>query len=71
LSRHHAKAIPFIVIAIAVGFMAIDMFTDYSITQNHVDLITYVLAPLGLGGLVNKGWNTWQKIKEVQAKNGS
>ena len=62
------KFLPFIVLAIACTFISVDMFTEYVITETHVVIITTVLTPLGLGGLVNKGWNTFRGIKEAQLK---
>ena len=58
-----SKTIPFIVIAIATGFMGVDIFTDFEINDNIISIITYTLTPLGLGGLVNKGWETFKAIK--------
>lgn len=63
LSVEHRKNIPFLVIAIAAAFMAVDTFTPYEISDNVVSLIEFVLVPLGLGGLVNKGWDTYKAIK--------
>ena len=57
------KNIPFLVIAIAAAFMAIDMFTPYQMNDNTVQLIEFVLTPIGLGGLVAKGWDTFKAIK--------
>lgn len=61
-----SKAIPFIVIGIAVAFMAVDTFTPYQITDEVVSVITYTLTPIGLGGLINKGWDTYKAIKTAQ-----
>ena len=58
-----SKYIPFIVLALAGGFMAVDMFTTFEITENMITIISMVLAPLGLGGLINKGWDTFKAIK--------
>ena len=59
----NSKYIPFIVLALAGGFMAVDMFTTFEISENMITIISMVLAPLGLGGLVNKGWDTFKAIK--------
>lgn len=59
----NSKYIPFIVLALAGGFMAVDMFTTFEISDNMITIISMVLAPLGLGGLVNKGWDTFKAIK--------
>ena len=61
-----SKYIPFIVLALAGGFMAVDMFTTFEITENMITIISMVLAPLGLGGLINKGWDTFKAIKLKQ-----
>jgi len=58
-----SKAIPFIVIAITVGLFAIDIFTEFEITDTHISLVAVILTPLGLGGLINKGWDTYKAIK--------
>ena len=58
-----SKAIPFIVLTIAGLFMALDMFTEYEITENMITLASMILAPLGLGGLINKGWDVFKAIK--------
>mgnify|MGYP003344882015 CR=1 FL=1 len=58
-----SKAIPFIVLAIVGGFMAVDMFTLYKITEPMINLATIVLTPMGIGGLVNKAWNVYREIK--------
>ena len=64
--RKYNYALPFVVLAIAGFFMGVDTFTDFVITENMVQLATVILAPIGLGGLVNKGWNVYKKIKEMQ-----
>ena len=61
-----SKIMPFLVLAIAAGMLGIDMFTDFVITQEMVQLSMIILAPLGLGGLVNKGFNVYKSIKEKQ-----
>ena len=58
-----SKYIPFIVLALAGSFMAVDMFTTFEISDNMITIISMVLAPLGLGGLINKGWDTFKAIK--------
>ena len=58
-----SKAIPFVVIAIASFFMGVDTFTEFVISDEMVALGTTILTPLGLGGLVNKGWNVYKEIK--------
>ena len=58
-----SKAIPFLVLAIATGLLAVDVFTDFEIDETHIQLVGVILTPLGLGGLVNKGWNTFKQIK--------
>ncbi len=63
IASEHRKNIPFLVIAIAAVFMAVDTFTPYEISDSVVSLIEFVLVPLGLGGLVNKGWDTYKAIK--------
>ncbi len=65
MSLHSAKAIPFIVLALTGIFMAVDMFTEFEITDQMITLTVTILTPLGLGGLVNKGWNTYKAIKET------
>ena len=64
----NSKYIPFIVLALAGGFMAVDMFTTFEITDNMITIISVVLTPLGLGGLVNKGWDTFKAIKTKNAE---
>lgn len=59
-----SKAIPFVVILIATAMIGIDTFTDYEITEESIEIIIMVLTPLGLGGLVNKGFNVYKSIKE-------
>ena len=63
MTSNSSKTIPFIVIAIATGFMGIDIFTDFEITENMITIMGMILAPLGLGGLINKGWDTFKAIK--------
>ena len=63
MSFHPAKTLPFIVLAIAAFFMGVDTFTDFVITDAMVSFATIILAPIGLGGLVNKGWNVFKEIK--------
>ena len=43
--------------------MGVDIFTDFEITENMITIMGMILAPLGLGGLVNKGWDTFKAIK--------
>ena len=57
-----SKALPFIFIGIAAIFLSIDMFTPYELTDNMVSVII-TLLPVGVGGLVNKGWETYKAIK--------
>ncbi len=59
-----SKAIPFIALAIAGGLLGIDVFTDFVITETHIQLVGVIVTPLGLGGLVNKGWNVYRDIKK-------
>jgi len=63
MSSNSSKAIPFIVIAITAGLFAIDIFTDFEINETHIQLVAVILTPLGLGGLINKGWDTYKAIK--------
>ena len=58
-----SKAIPFIVIAIAVFFISVDTFTEFVISYEMDSLASVILVPLGLGGLVNKGWNVYKEVK--------
>lgn len=58
-----SKAIPFIVIAIVAIFAAVDTFTEFHITDEMISLATTVLTPLGVGGLINKGWETYKSVK--------
>lgn len=63
-----SKSIPFVVLAIVAALFAIDIYTPYEITETHIQLIAVVLTPLGLGGLVNKGWDTFKAIKTAPPK---
>lgn len=63
MTSNSSKTIPFIVIAIAAGFMGIDIFTEFEVTENMITIMGMILAPLGMGGLVNKGWDTFKAIK--------
>ena len=63
MTSKSSKAIPFIIIAIASIFIAVDTFTEYEVTQEMVNLASIILAPIGVGGLVNKGWNVYKSIK--------
>ena len=58
-----SKALPYIVIILAVFFVSVDTFTDFAITEQMVQLAVTILTPIGLGGLVNKGWNVYREIK--------
>lgn len=58
-----SKALPYIVITLAVFFVSVDTFTDFTITEQMVQLAITILTPIGLGGLVNKGWNVYKEIK--------
>ena len=64
--KKYNYALPFLVMGIAVFFMAVDTFTDYVITDTMVQLAVTVLTPLGLGGLVNKAWNVYKDVKIKQ-----
>ena len=63
-----SKAIPFIVLAMTAGLFAIDIFTDYDITETHIQLAATILTPLGVGGLVNKAWDTYKAVKTASPK---
>ena len=58
-----SKAIPFIVLLIAGGFGAIDTFTEYEISDELISLLALILTPMGVGGLVNKAWDSWISVK--------
>lgn len=62
-----SKALPFIVLAITIIFVSVDTFTEFQITDSMVQLSATILTPIGLGGLINKGWNVYKEIK-TQAK---
>lgn len=62
----NSKYIPFIVLLIVSGLFAIDIFTAFEINDGHIQLIAVVLTPLGMGGLINKGWDTYKAIKTKQ-----
>lgn len=64
MTSNSSKSIPFIVLAIVAGFMAVDTFTPYHITDQMIQLATVILTPLGVGGLVNKAWDTYKAVKE-------
>lgn len=65
MTSNSSKALPYLFLLIAAVFLSVDMFTDYSITDNMVTVII-TLLPVGVGGLVNKGWETYKAIKEVK-----
>lgn len=67
LTSEHRKNIPFLVIAIAAAFMAVDTFTQYHITEQTIQIIEFVLTPLGLGGLANKGFDILKVLKTKDA----
>lgn len=62
------KSIPFIVLFIVGGMMAVDMFTEFEITQIHIDFIGYLLVTMGLGGIYKtvptKAFEMYKKLKE-------
>lgn len=62
MTSKSSKALPFIFLAIATVFLSVDMFTQYEITDSMVTVIISLL-PIGVGGLVNKGWETYKAIK--------
>jgi len=66
LTSASSKTIPFVVLAIVAALFAIDIYTPFEITETHVALVTAVLTPMGLGGLVAKGWDTFKAIKSKQ-----
>ena len=64
MTSNSSKAMPFIVLLIATFFIAVDTFTEFTISEQMVQLASVILVPLGLGGLVNKGWNVFKEIKK-------
>ena len=69
MTSKSSKAIPFIVLAIAGIFMGADFYyPQFEITEEMVSLAGIILAPLGLGGLVNKGWNVYKQVKTTGVK---
>ncbi len=62
MTSKSSKALPFIFLAIAAIFLSVDMFTPYQLTDNMVTVII-ALLPVGVGGLVNKGYETYKAIK--------
>jgi hypothetical protein len=67
-----SKALPFLVLAITAGLLAIDVYSPFEITETHASIITSILATLGLGGVYNKafkeGFSKFQKIKQEASK---
>lgn len=43
--------------------LGVDVFTDFEITEMHIQFAIVILTPMGMGGLVNKGWNTYKAVK--------
>ncbi len=62
------KAIPFIIIIITSGFLAVDVFTEFVITDKHIEVLIMMMGTFGLGGIyktaITKGFEAYKKIKE-------
>lgn len=56
-----SKILPFLSIAIAAIFTAIDLFTDYTITQEMINLLVLVLPVTAAGGVIKKGFEIFQQ----------
>lgn len=64
-SIEHSKNryLPIYVVIIATFFLTVDMFTEFTITEEMVSIVGIILAPIGLGGLVKHGFDTYKQIK--------
>ena len=63
MTIHTGKTMPFLVLTIAVLMLGVDTFTEFTISAEMVNFAELILIPLGLGGLVNKGWNVYKEVK--------
>ena len=57
------KIMPVLVIAIAMFFHGVDIFTEFTITTDHLMAIDIFLAPFGLGGLIRAGHKSYLATK--------
>jgi predicted Na+-dependent transporter len=65
-----SKLIPFLVLLIAGGFGAVETFTEFTITPEMVRLLVTILTPMGVGGLVNKTFDSWKTVNTAKIPNG-
>lgn len=57
------KIMPVLVLIIAMGFHAVDIFTPYDITLEQLAAIDVFLAPFGLGGILRASHKSYLASK--------
>jgi len=62
-----SKFIPFLVLLIVGGFMAVDMFTTYTITDQMLDFAVIILTPMGVGGIAKHAVDIYKSTKKQTA----
>ncbi|GEM_PF-6382076 len=60
-----SKIIPFVVLLIIGGMLAVDMYSEFEIKEIHIALILSIL-PMGVGGIVKTSWESFQKVRLAQ-----
>lgn len=55
------KAMPWVVLLIAVAFTSIDTFTSYEITDSEMVSLYAILTPFGMASVVKSGYNLHKK----------
>ena len=61
------QIMPVLVVIIAMSFHAVDVFTEYDITTEHLAAIDLFLAPFGLGGLIRAGHKSYLATKTASS----
>lgn len=65
MTSKSSKYLPFVSLGIAAVFVAIDMFTTYTITDDMIRLLVSVIPITAGGGLINKGFEVFKAIKTM------
>lgn len=65
-----SKALPYITLLATIAVLAVPIFTDTEITDQHVQIIGAMLGTLGLGGVYNGVRKGFTQAKSIQATAG-
>jgi len=66
--KNKSYLITFFPLGIAAIFMSVDMFTDYVITEQMINLLVLMIPSTVAGGLIKKGFTVFESIKKPKVE---